>query len=59
MRIILDLKKITIRHLLTMSSGLGFKEDYSSMFSWPAEAYYGQDVNKLTIEQANQLLNQV
>ncbi|MCZ2141551.1 MAG: beta-lactamase family protein [Bacteroidia bacterium] len=47
-----DLKKITIRHLLTMSSGLGFKEDYSSMFSWPAEAYYGQDVNKLTIEQA-------
>jgi CubicO group peptidase (beta-lactamase class C family) len=47
-----DLQKITIKHLLTMSSGLGFKEDYSSMFSWPAEAYYGSDVNSLTIEQA-------
>lgn len=47
-----DLQKITIKHLLTMSSGLGFKEDYSSMFSWPAEAYYGPDVNGLTIKQA-------
>jgi CubicO group peptidase (beta-lactamase class C family) len=47
-----NLQKITIKHLLTMSSGLGFKEDYSSMFSWPAEAYYGSDVNSLTIEQA-------
>jgi CubicO group peptidase (beta-lactamase class C family) len=47
-----DLKKITIKNLLTMSSGLGFKEDYSSMFSWPAEAYYGPDVNALTIAQA-------
>jgi CubicO group peptidase (beta-lactamase class C family) len=47
-----DLQKITIKHLLTMSSGLGFKEDYSSMFSWPAEAYYGPDVNGLTIKQS-------
>lgn len=47
-----DLSKITIRDLLTMSSGLGFKEDYSSMFSWPAEAYYGPDVNNLTLQQA-------
>lgn len=47
-----ELQKITIKHLLTMSSGLGFKEDYSSMFSWPAEAYYGADVNKLTLTQA-------
>jgi tetratricopeptide (TPR) repeat protein len=28
-----------------MSSGLDFKEDYGSMFSWPAKAYYGKDVN--------------
>lgn len=47
-----DLQNITIKHLLTMSSGLDFKEDYSSMFSWPAEAYYGPDVNGLTIKQA-------
>jgi len=47
-----DLQKITIKHLLTMSSGLAFKEDYSSMFSWPAEAYYGPDVNCLTIKQS-------
>lgn len=47
-----NLQKITIRHLLTMSSGLAFREDYSSMFSWPAEAYYGPDVNDLTLKQA-------
>lgn len=41
---------ITIRHLLTMSSGLDFKEDYVSVFSWPAEAYYGPDANGLTMK---------
>jgi CubicO group peptidase (beta-lactamase class C family) len=39
---------ITIRNLLTMSSGLDFKEDYFSPLAWPAEAYYGKDVNGLT-----------
>ncbi len=47
-----ELSNITIKHLLTMSSGLAFKEDYASMFSWPAEAYYGPDVNALTLSQA-------
>lgn len=42
--------KITIKHLLTMSSGIDFKEDYASPFAWPAEAYYGNDVNALTIK---------
>ncbi len=41
---------ITIEHLLTMSSGLNFKEQYANPFSWPAEAYYGPDVNKLTMK---------
>ena len=41
--------KITIKHLLTMSSGIDFKEDYASPLAWPAEAYYGPDVNNLTI----------
>jgi CubicO group peptidase (beta-lactamase class C family) len=36
---------ITIRHLLSMSSGLDFKESYGSLFGWPAKAYYGNDVN--------------
>ncbi|MES2780563.1 MAG: serine hydrolase [Bacteroidota bacterium] len=41
--------KITIKHLLTMSSGIDFKEDYASPLAWPAEAYYGEDVNALTL----------
>jgi CubicO group peptidase (beta-lactamase class C family) len=40
---------ITIRNLLSMSSGLAYNENYASPFSWPAEAYYGPDVNKLTL----------
>lgn len=42
--------RITIRHLLTMSSGMDFKEEYVSPFAWPAEAYYGPDVNALTLK---------
>lgn len=41
--------KITIAHLLTMGSGIDFVEGYGSPFDWPAEAYYGKDVNKLTL----------
>jgi len=41
--------KIKIKHLLTMSSGLDFNENYLSPFSWPAEAYYGKDVNSISI----------
>ena len=47
-----ELNKITLHHLLTMSSGLDFKEDYVSPLAWPAEAYYGKDVNALTLSQA-------
>jgi len=43
-------KEITIRHLLTMTSGIDFKEDYVSPLAWPAEAYYGPDVNTLTLK---------
>lgn len=39
--------KITIRHLLTMSSGINFTEDYKNPFGFPAEAYYGTDLRKL------------
>src|SRR6185437_7521259 len=46
-----DKKKIKIRHLLTMSSGLNWDEGYASLFSVTTEAYYGSDlrgvINKL------------
>jgi CubicO group peptidase (beta-lactamase class C family) len=43
-----DNAKITIKHLLSMSSGIDFDEDYVSPFAYPAEAYYGSDLEKLT-----------
>lgn len=40
--------KLTVKHLLTMSSGINFDEDYVSPFAYPAQAYYGSDLKKLT-----------
>jgi len=40
-------EKITLRHLLTMSSGLNWEESYASPFSMTTEAYYGSDLPKL------------
>lgn len=40
--------KLTIKHLLTMSSGIDFDEDYNNPFAYPAQAYYGTDLKKLT-----------
>jgi CubicO group peptidase (beta-lactamase class C family) len=40
-------KKLTIRHLLTMSSGLNWDEKYASLFSKTTEAYFGNDLKKL------------
>jgi CubicO group peptidase (beta-lactamase class C family) len=40
--------KITIRHLLTMSSGIGFDENYVNPLAYPAAAYYGGDLKALT-----------
>lgn len=37
-------KKITIRHLLTMSAGTDWDEAYSSLFSPTTELYYGDDL---------------
>jgi CubicO group peptidase (beta-lactamase class C family) len=39
--------KITIKDLLTMSSGINFDEDYINPFSYPAVAYYDTDINKI------------
>jgi CubicO group peptidase (beta-lactamase class C family) len=43
-----DNSKLTIKHLLTMSSGINFDENYVSPFAYPAQAYYGSDLRKLT-----------
>jgi len=41
-----DKSKITIKNLLTMSSGLGFYESYSDPFADSAESYYTSDQKK-------------
>jgi CubicO group peptidase (beta-lactamase class C family) len=45
-----DNAKITIKHLLTMSSGINFDEDYVSPFAYPAKAYYGTEITELTMK---------
>jgi len=42
-----DKNKITIRHLITMSSGINFDESYINPIGFAAEAYYGDDLRKL------------
>ena len=44
-------EKISIRHLLMMSSGLDWDESYASLFSPTTEAYYGTDLRKLVVNQ--------
>jgi CubicO group peptidase (beta-lactamase class C family) len=41
--------KLKIKHLLTMSSGIDFDEDYANPLAYPAQAYYGTDLKKLTL----------
>ena len=43
-----DNAKLKIKDLLTMSSGINFDEDYINPFAYPAAAYYGSDLKKLT-----------
>ena len=40
-------KVLTLRNLLTMSSGLDFDESYNSAFSATAKLYYGDDLSKI------------
>src|SRR5689334_3469512 len=44
-------KRVTIRHLLMMSSGSTWDESYSSLFSATTKAYYGDDLEKLMYDE--------
>lgn len=44
--------KITLEHLVTMSSGIAFDESYANPFSYPAEGYYGTDLLKASTQYA-------
>jgi CubicO group peptidase (beta-lactamase class C family) len=46
-----DMNRITIRHLLTMSSGLAWSESGVNPFSDNAEAYYGTDLRRLVLNK--------
>lgn len=45
-----DQKKVTIRNLLTMTSGSNWDESYSSPFSSTTELYYGNDIKSLVTD---------
>lgn len=46
-----DMNGITIRHMLTMSSGLSWSESGANPFSDNAEAYYGNDLRRLVLNK--------
>ncbi len=46
-----DGKVLTIKDLLTMSAGVEWNEQHSSLFSKTTEAYYGKDLWTLTLTQ--------
>lgn len=45
-----SVSNITIEHLLWMSSGINFDEDYLNPFAFPAQSYYGKNL-KLLLQQ--------
>ena len=46
-----DGKALTVKDLLTMSAGVDWDESYSALFSKTTEAYYGNNLWKLTLTE--------
>ncbi|HLG02356.1 MAG TPA: serine hydrolase [Bacteroidia bacterium] len=44
-----ELAKVTIKHLVIMSSAIAFNEDYVNPLAYPAESYYGSNLCDLTM----------
>jgi CubicO group peptidase (beta-lactamase class C family) len=42
--------ELTLRHLITMSSGIPFGESYASPFGYMARAYYGKNLEEETLK---------
>ncbi|MCB0802488.1 MAG: beta-lactamase family protein [Flavobacteriales bacterium] len=49
-----DKKNISIKDLLTMSSGIDFGESYGDPFGFMAKAYYGREIYQLTLSKPQQ-----
>ena len=45
-----DKENVTIKHLITMSTGIDFGESYSNPFGFQAKTYYGEDLFETTLE---------
>lgn len=43
--------ELTLRHLCTMTAGLDFSEHYTNPFDITARLYYGEDVEKLMLDE--------
>jgi CubicO group peptidase (beta-lactamase class C family) len=43
--------RITLKHLVTMTSGIDFDESYINPFAYPAEGYYGSDLKEASCHQ--------
>jgi CubicO group peptidase (beta-lactamase class C family) len=43
--------KVTLKNLVTMTSGIDFDESYINPFAYPAEGYYGEDLKAASCHQ--------
>jgi CubicO group peptidase (beta-lactamase class C family) len=46
--------KITLKHLVSMTSGIAFNEAYGNPFAFPAEGYYGTDLYATSVKYTEQ-----
>jgi len=48
-----DNNRVTVKHLLTMSSGINFSESYTNPLGFMAQAYFGKDLRDLVTTRKN------